>query len=132
MAEKCAGRKPSLSGYDSYPCHNPGKLQEEGLWWCGIHAPSACRARRAKAQAKWDEEAGRYRQQHAEERERDRRAALFPALVEALEAWMSIVDESEGVVGWHLNGAVAGWDEFDCYQDTQQLLRTVKGAESHD
>ena len=92
MAEKCAGRKPSLSGYDSYPCHNPGKLQEEGLWWCGIHAPSAVRARREKWQAKWDVGAEQYRQQHAAEAERDRRAALFPELVAGIADILEIAE----------------------------------------
>lgn len=29
----------------------------------------------------------------------------------------SIMDQSSGVNGWHLNGDTAGWSEFDCLAD---------------
>lgn len=34
-------------------------------------------------------------------------------LVEALEGFLEIVSDSSGVVGYHLNGAIAHWREFE-------------------
>lgn len=38
--------------------------------------------------------------------------AAAPELLEALIAVLGIVEESSGVYGFHLNGALAEWDEF--------------------
>ena len=43
------------------------------------------------------------------------------AKVEELEAWKSdmldIINNSQGVVGWHLNGDMATWGEFDLSEE---------------
>lgn len=41
------------------------------------------------------------------------REAVMGEMARVVEGLQSIVAESEGVVGWHLNGAVAPWDEFE-------------------
>ena len=38
--------------------------------------------------------------------------AAAPLLLDALQGLMAIVNETKGVDGYHLNGAVAEWDEF--------------------
>jgi len=38
-------------------------------------------------------------------------------LVEAAEDIQAVINESNGVVGWHLNGDVAAWAEFDLKLD---------------
>ena len=43
-------------------------------------------------------------------------------LVEALEGLLAIVQESTGVTGWHLNGDVAGWDEFEDVEIAEEAL----------
>lgn len=53
------------------------------------------------------------------------------ATVDVLREYLrSLVEESTGVVGWHLNGAVADWDEIgatDILGETpQQNLNSVK------
>ena len=52
-------------------------------------------------------------------------------LVEALEAFMDIVHGSDGVAGYHLNGAVAEWDEFQAVHDAAAALAAhrKKGSE---
>ena len=50
-------------------------------------------------------------------------------LLEALEELASVIDESEGVAGWHLNGAVARWDEFDCVQKIEVAIKKARGEE---
>jgi hypothetical protein len=42
----------------------------------------------------------------------ERVRAATPLLLEALQGFMAIVNESRGVSEYHLNGAVAEWDEF--------------------
>lgn len=39
--------------------------------------------------------------------------ATAPDLREALEGLLSVVNDSQGVAGYHINGAVATWDEFE-------------------
>lgn len=39
--------------------------------------------------------------------------AAAPELYEALSRMIDIVNDSQGVVGYHLNGDIAEWDEFD-------------------
>lgn len=44
------------SGYRSYQCGKPGKVEHEGRWFCGVHNPIA-KAKRVEARhAKWDVE----------------------------------------------------------------------------
>ena len=38
---------------------------------------------------------------------------LLKAQQEQLDTFYAIVNESQGVVGWHLNGDVAEWEDFD-------------------
>lgn len=39
--------------------------------------------------------------------------AAAPALLEALEGLVTLVDNSRGLDGWHLNDDIAYWDEFE-------------------
>ena len=59
----------------------------------------------------------------------DRVHELVPRLVDHLAAALTtlkdmqgIIDESTGVVGWHRNGAVANWGEFEFTQDLEALM----------
>ena len=51
-------------------------------------------------------------------------------LVEALEGLLAVVSESSGVAGYHLNGAIAKWDEFEdvaMAEEALALYRQQKG-----
>ena len=50
-------------------------------------------------------------------------------LLEALEEIASVIDESEGVAGWHLNGAVAPWSEFGFAQKIEDVIQKARGEE---
>ncbi len=50
-------------------------------------------------------------------------------LLEALEELASVIDESEGVAGWHLNGAVAPWSEFGFAQKIEDVIEKARGTE---
>lgn len=45
-----------------------------------------------------------------------------PYLLEILGTIMGIVNESDGVSGWHLNGDIATWDEFDVIGEIEDIL----------
>lgn len=50
-------------------------------------------------------------------------------LLEALEELASVIDESEGVAGYHMNGTVAQWDGFDCVQKIMSVIKKARGEE---
>lgn len=43
-------------------------------------------------------------------------------LREALEGFIGLINESHGVAGFHLNGDIAEWDEFDLINQAQAAL----------
>lgn len=47
-------------------------------------------------------------------------------LAEALEGFLSIVSDSRGVAGYHLNGDVADWDEFCEVHDAENALAAYR------
>lgn len=56
MTEKCAAAVYYPGSWRSARCNKPGKFEEDGKWYCGIHNPAKIRARKAANQAKWDGE----------------------------------------------------------------------------
>lgn len=48
---RCAGKVSD--NRRSYPCASNGRYEEEGRWWCGVHAPSKVSERYEKKRAKW-------------------------------------------------------------------------------
>jgi hypothetical protein len=48
-------------------------------------------------------------------------------LLAALESLLLITADSEGVAGYHLNGAVANWDEFPEVNEAALLVAQMKG-----
>ena len=63
------------------------------------------------------------------EQEIDQLKAEKSELLEALEELTSVINESEGVAGYHMNGAVAQWDEFDCVQKIMSVIKKARGSE---
>ena len=59
----------------------------------------------------------------------DRAHEIVPRLVEHLEATLTtltdireVIEMSTGIVGYHLNGAVADWGEFEFTQELDDLI----------
>ena len=51
--------------------------------------------------------------------------AAAPDMLEALTNILKIVEDSEGVAGYHLNGDTAKWDEFD---EVTNAIKTINKA----
>lgn len=50
-------------------------------------------------------------------------------LVETLGIVLSLMDESSGVVGYHLNGEVATWEELALREELEAVVRKARGEE---
>jgi len=55
--------------------------------------------------------------------------AAAPDLLEALKGMIAIVDDSHGVSGYHLNGDVAEWDEFEEIEAAAEAIKKAEGTE---
>ena len=49
-------------------------------------------------------------------------------LLKALESILAIAADSQGVAGYHLNGDIAEWDEFECVDEAYKLIKQLKGG----
>lgn len=47
-------------------------------------------------------------------------------IISVLEGFLYIVQDSDGVGGYHLNGNLAYWDEFEEVAQAQELLEKIK------
>lgn len=52
-----------------------------------------------------------------------------PDMLEALEGVLSLIDESSGVVGYHLNGEVATWKELGIREELEAAIQKARGEE---
>lgn len=50
-------------------------------------------------------------------------------LIKALESLIDITNDSQGVAGYHLNGDIAKWDEFEEVTNACVLINRLKGGE---
>jgi len=55
--------------------------------------------------------------------------ATSTRLREALSKFLSLVSESRGVEGFHLNGEIAEWGEFEFIELAQQAIASSEGKE---
>ena len=53
----------------------------------------------------------------------------IPDMLEALESMLSIISESNGISGWHLNGNIATWGEFQAVIDIEEAIKKARGEE---
>ena len=49
--------------------------------------------------------------------------AAAPELLNALIGVLNIMNDSEGVAGYHLNGDIAKWDEFEEIKQAEQAIK---------
>ncbi len=50
-------------------------------------------------------------------------------LLKSLESLLDITAESQGVAGWHLNGDIAEWGEFEEVSSAYELIKRIEGGE---
>ncbi len=55
-----------------------------------------------------------------------RKSKLENRMVEVLNDILSVIYESKGIYGYHLNGDGADWDEFEFKQEIEQILADLK------
>ena len=55
--------------------------------------------------------------------------AAAPDMLRILESVLSLIDESSGVVGYHLNGEVATWKELGIREEVEAAIRKARGEE---
>ena len=55
-----------------------------------------------------------------------KRYNAYPELVELARSIKAIIDDSQGVQGWHLNNALASWDEL-ITEEEYDLLTKLEG-----
>jgi len=101
VAQRCE----SVHWRTSYPsrCRNSASYEENGAWWCGVHAPSQVDARRekrlAERNARWQAEKARRDDPYITiarlTRERDAALRVLANTADSLE-------ETEGHVGAYL------------------------------
>lgn len=58
----------------------------------------------------------------------DEKDALLRQALKALEDFVCIIKDSQGVKGYHLNGDIAEWDEFD---EVDAASNTVEAIRNH-
>lgn len=56
--------------------------------------------------------------------------AAAPRLAAVLERLLLIINESAGVAGYHLNGAIAEWDEFEEITEASAALEEALNADT--
>jgi hypothetical protein len=116
----CQGR--IWNGFGYHDCNKSASLEHEGKHFCKIHHPPSIMERRlaanVKFQAKMNAEREARREANDALQERDRRAALFPELLETLNKindWACFASEEDIAarlmalqqIGVHARAAIA-------------------------
>ena len=92
--EKCSGKVYPPGRFGSFlprRCQKNGTVPEGDKWFCGIHSTAAKDKREQKRRARRAEESDASAQRSAKYRETQRRAELFPELLEALKLAQTII-----------------------------------------
>ena len=53
----------------------------------------------------------------------------IPDMLETLGIVLSLMDESSGVVGYHLNGEVTTWEELGIRKEVEAAIKKARGEE---
>ena len=86
---------------------------------------SVCMAeKRQREQASQQSEAEHYMQLEIAKLKSDRLE-----LIKAVESLLDITADSQGVAGYHLNGDIAKWDEFEEVSGAYELIKRLEGDE---
>jgi len=59
----------------------------------------------------------------------DAKSITVDELIEMLEWVQALTNESQGVAGWHLNGNIAEWDEFEEVAHIDAILERHKSQQ---
>ena len=77
------------SGFNKHRCDKKAKHEHEGHWYCKIHHPPTVRAKTDARNEKWEKEWAAKRERDAleaaQKAEQQRRATLYPDLIQAMQ-----------------------------------------------
>lgn len=76
----------------------------------------------------YSEIAAELRRLAAAEKVESEKDALLRQALEALEGFVCITNDSQGVAGYHLSGDTAEWDEFD---EVDAASNTIEAIRNH-
>jgi Predicted ATPases len=108
------------------------RLQAYQRWEAGRSELAARAGRLSAAQAKLDVDLAELAAWDKRVEELQARAGAGPReglvhdLANALGAFLRLTDDSQGVVGYHLNGDTASWDEFDELNAAAEALKAYE------
>lgn len=110
VTHKCAGLIYPPGAFQGHLCGNGARYEDAGKWYCKTHHPPTIKEKiRARSQ-KWEQELrekqAKWAAEARERQERNRRAALFPELLEALTAIMTTIAKCERAEHWERARAV--------------------------
>ena len=85
----------TYGSWGQYSCYKGAKFERDGKWFCGTHVPVVVKARREKNDAAWqikyNAEKARTEEIWAKEAETQRRADLYPELLEAFKTTRAVL-----------------------------------------
>ena len=88
VKERCCHKVFNGSGaYRSFhpsQCTKTAKVEYEGKWYCSIHSPEGKAKRKARLQAKWDEERNQRERHYMRQQERADRETAMTAFCEGV------------------------------------------------
>ena len=110
MPNKCSQRVGD-DGWRSYQCSKPAKVEENGKWWCTIHAPSAVQKHRDKSDVEYK----------IKRLKCDKERICASQLLEAAMAWY----ESGTAQAKHLDGLADCCKAYDDARNSSYTVVTV-------
>ena len=111
--------------YDIWGNPLPRGCCEVHPWVHEEYPCSVCMAeKRQREQVSQQSEAEYYMQMEIEKLKSERLE-----LLKALESLLDVTADSKGVAGYHLNGDIAEWDEFEEVSSAYELIKRLEGDE---
>ena len=115
----CRASLPDHTGFHFSPCGRPGKIEQDGKWYCGIHNPVKRAAKAAATQLAYD-------QKLAVDSERWRLADAAPEMLAALEAcrlaFRSLSEDAGDVPIWNEGG-----EAYEASEQARAAIARAKG-----
>ncbi len=104
-------REKVWHGYTSYSCGKKAKHEHEGHWYCKTHHPPTVEAKNKARNERFEKEWAAKREQDAleamQKAEQQRRADLYPELLEALKLARSIIGHPEDAHSKLISAAIS-------------------------
>jgi hypothetical protein len=107
----CKERVWGRYAFKSNSCGKKAKHEHEGHWYCKTHHPPTVVERDKARKARWEKEWAAAREKVTQKAEQQRRADLYPELLEALKLAQSIIGHPEDAHSKLISAAIAKAEE---------------------